>query len=105
MEDTLERLLAAEERAQSLVREADTERERMVHAALTEIRAAERRFEARIPELRQSHMERAEQQAKQEIGEIKRRYEERHAAMRTLAEAREAQAVEDALAVLLDPTQ
>ena len=105
MDDTLERLLAAEEQAQSLVREADTERERMVHAALTEISAAERRFEARIPELRQSYMERAEQQAKQEIGEIKRRYEERHAALRTLAEAREAQAVEDALAVLLDPSQ
>jgi len=103
MADALQRLLEAEENAQALVRGADTERERIVHQALAEIRAAEARFEDRIPELRRSFTEKSEQQAKQEVAEIKRRYDERHAALRTLAEAREAEAVEEALAVLLDP--
>ena len=77
MEDILKRLLDAELRAQGQVDQANTERERMIRQALADARAAEERFDARIPELQASFMEKAEERAHQTIGELQRRYEER----------------------------
>jgi V/A-type H+-transporting ATPase subunit G/H len=103
MEDTLKRLLDAELRAQALVDQANKERDRMIQQALEEARSADERFTARIPEIQSSFLGKAEERAGQTIGEMTRRYEERRRNLRAMAEGRGGEAVEAALAILLDP--
>ena len=103
MDDTLKRLLDTEVRAEQIARQADEERERVIQGALLEARAEQDRFEARIPELHASFVEKAEARAGQTINELKRRFDERHAQLRNQAEAREQEALDAAFAVLIDP--
>jgi V/A-type H+-transporting ATPase subunit G/H len=103
MEDELQRLLDTELEAEALVREAELKRERMIRQALEDARTAEQQFEARVPELRASFMEKAEERAVQAVAELARRYEERCAQLRTLAQEREQEAIQAALTLLLDP--
>ena len=103
MDDTLKRLLDTEVRAEQIARQADEERERVIQGALLEARAEQDRFEARIPELHASFVEKAESRANQTINELKRRYDERHTQLRNQAEAREQEALDAAFAVLIDP--
>lgn len=105
MEDVLKRLLGAETRAENVVREADEERERLVRQALDEAKAAEKRLDKRLPDMRQAFLDKAEAQAEQNLAELERRYQERHLALRQAAEAKESQALDAALKVLLDPRQ
>ncbi|PUB89529.1 MAG: ATPase, partial [gamma proteobacterium symbiont of Ctena orbiculata] len=70
---------------------------------LQEAKTKEEHFEARIPELHQSFMEKAESRAEQTIAELKKRFNERHAQLREYAEAREDDALEAAFAALIDP--
>jgi len=101
MDATLQRLIEAEMRAEQIARKAEEERESIIQAALMEARGIEDQFEASIPELHASFIERAESRAVQTIAEVKRRYEERHAQLRELAEEREDEALEAAFAILL----
>ncbi len=103
MDDTLQRLLDAEVRAEKIAKQAEDERERMIQGALLEARAEEQRFESRIPELHRSFIEKAENRAEQTVAELKRRYDERHAQLRSLAEEREDEALDAAFALLVDP--
>lgn len=103
VEDELKRLLDAEARAEDIARKADTQREAMIEAAMAEAREAEARFEARIPSIRAGFMDKAGAQAEQTLKALKRRHEERHNELRTQAMAREDEAVEAALALLIDP--
>ncbi|MES9858279.1 MAG: ATPase [Sedimenticola sp.] len=103
MDETLQRLLNAELRAEQIVQQADEEREKIIQGALLEARAEESRFEARIPELHTSFTEKAESRAQQTISEIKRRYDERHSHLRSLAEEREEEALTAAFQLLIDP--
>ena len=103
MEDELQRLLDTELQAEALVREAELKREKMIRQALDDARSAEQQFEARLPELRASFMEKAEERAVQAVAELARRYEERRAQLRTLAKDREQEATQAARALLLDP--
>lgn len=103
VEDELKRLLDAELRAEALVEQANTEREAIIHKALEDARHAEERFEARIPELRASFLEKAEDRAAQAVAELTRRYEERAERLRALAREREREATESAVAWVLDP--
>lgn len=103
MDQTLQRLLDAEQRAEAIVREADEERDRMIQGALQEAHAEEERFEARIPELHRAFIEKAEQRAGQTNNELKKRYDEHHAQLRNLAEARETEALDAAFRLLTDP--
>ena len=103
MDDTLKRLLDVEVRAEQIARQADKAREQLIQSALTEARAEEERFEARIPELHASFIEKAESRAAQTISELKRRYDERHTQLRDMAEEREDEALEAAFTLLLDP--
>jgi len=103
MDDTLQRLLDAEVRAEKIARQAEEERERLIQGALMEARAEEDRFESRIPELHSSFIEKAEHRAEQTVAELKRRYDERHAQLRALAEQREEDALDAAFSVLIDP--
>lgn len=102
MEDVLKRLLEAEARAEAVVAEATAKREQIIRQATEEARAAELRFEERIPEIQGSYSGKAEERAQQAIAELKRRYEERHKSLRALAERQAPDAVNAAVAILLD---
>lgn len=104
MDDTLQRLLDAEMRAEKIAQQAEADRERMIQGALSEARSEEERFESRVPELHKSFIEKAEARAEQTVAELKKRYDERHAQLRNLAEQREEEALEAAFAFLVDPT-
>ena len=103
MEKTLQRLLDAEMRAEQIHQKANEAREKTIHEARLEARAEEERFDARLPELHNSFLEKASQRAEQTIAELKRRYDERHSELRKYAEAREEEALDAAFAVLIDP--
>ncbi|WP_275098535.1 ATPase [Sedimenticola hydrogenitrophicus] len=103
MDQTLQRLLDAERRAETIVREADEERDRIIQGALQEAHAEEERFEARIPDLHRSFIDKAEQRADQTNNELKKRFDEHHVELRNLAEEREAEALEAAFQLLTDP--
>lgn len=102
MEDVLKRLLEAEARAEAVVSEANAKREQIIRQATDEARAAEARFEARIPEIQASFSGKSEERAQQGIAELKRRYEERQKNLRGLAETQTQAAIDAALSVILD---
>lgn len=102
MENTLQRLLDTELRAQGLVQEANEKGEQMIQQAREEARHAEERFEARVPEIHESFVSRAEQRAVQAVGEMARRYEETRRELMGLAEQRLDEAIDNALTTLLD---
>ena len=103
MDETLNRLLAAETEAERLVEAALAEKDRVTNAALTEAHAAEKRFAARVPEIHAAFGDRARDRASQTIAELRRRYDERNKALRNMAEEHEPEAVAAALAMLLEP--
>ncbi|CAK0777312.1 ATPase [Gammaproteobacteria bacterium] len=105
MEAILKRLLDAEIKAQHLVNQADGEHEHIIREALADAQAANERFTARIPELQSSFVDKAQERATQAVGEIQRRYEERLAMLKQLAEEHREQAIAAAIAVILDPKQ
>ncbi|MCU0833300.1 MAG: ATPase [Chromatiaceae bacterium] len=101
MDDTLQRLLEAEMRAEHIARQAETEQEHIVQAAHAEARAQDERFVARIPDLHRSYITKAQERAEQTVAELKRRYDERHVQLRDTAESREEEALEAAFDVLV----
>ncbi|TVO70048.1 ATPase [Sedimenticola selenatireducens] len=103
MDETLQRLLDAEKKAEEIVHKADKERERIIQGALREAHAEEERFEARIPELHSAFIDKAEQRAIQTNSELKKRYDEHHLQLRTTAEARETEALDMAFDLLISP--
>ena len=103
MEDTLQRLLAAELRAEQVASQAELAQERLIQTALADAKAETERFSARLPELHRAFIARAEERAEQTIAELRRRYDERHLQLRDQAEQREDQALEAAFQVLIEP--
>lgn len=103
MGDELQRLLEAEARAQAVIDAASVERQRMIDAALATAREAESRFEAGRAGLKAPFLNDAVSRAEQAVAELARKYGERQRALRELASRHEAEAVEAALALLLDP--
>lgn len=103
MDDSLRRLLDAEARAEKIVQQADLEQENVIQSAMMEARAAEDRFEARIPEMHALFIEKAEARAEQTIHEVKRRFDERHTELREYAEQREEEALDAAFGLLVGP--
>jgi V/A-type H+-transporting ATPase subunit G/H len=101
MDDTLQRLLDAELRAEKIAQQAEAEQESIIQGALAEARAQEDRFTASIPDLHRSFIERAEERAEQTVAELKRRYDERHILLRDMAEQREDEALQAAFEVLI----
>jgi vacuolar-type H+-ATPase subunit H len=102
MDDTLNRLIEAETRAETMAQEAEQEQERVIQAALAEARELDQRFTARIPDLHREQIKKAEERAEQTIAELKRRYDERHVQLRDMAEQREDDALKAAFRLLLD---
>lgn len=102
MEDTLQRLLAVELKAQKLVDKAMEERDLTIERAREEIRAAEERLNARIPEIRQSFQEKAELRASQTVAELQRRFQERFDQLQQMADNLHEDALGAALALVVD---
>lgn len=103
MDEPLQRLLDAEARAQAVIDEAHRERQRMMDEALAAVRDAEQRFEAGRAELRAPYLREAQGRADQMVAELSRKYGERQRMLRELAVRHEREAVDAALALLLDP--
>lgn len=103
MDDRLQRLLEAEARAQARIDEANRQRQCLIDEALDAARDAEARFEAGRVELRTPFLHEAQGRADQAAAELARKYSERQRSLRELAARHEAEAVEAALACLLDP--
>lgn len=101
MDDTLKRLLAAENAASDLVKKAQAESERLVQTALHEAHQQEERFQTRIPELHASFLEKSDQRAQQTVAEMERRFEERLTQLREAAEVHEENALNAAFERLL----
>jgi vacuolar-type H+-ATPase subunit H len=104
-ENTLQRLLEAEARAQAIIDGANRERQRIIDDALAASRDAETKFDAGRGELRAPYVKEAHGRAEQAVAELTRKYGERQRTLRDLASRHEAEAVEAALALLLDPSK
>ena len=101
MDDTLKRLRAAENAASELVEKAQTDSEQLIATANQEARQQEERFEARLPELHTSFVEKSDQRAQQTVAEMERRFEERLVGLRDAAETHEEAALDAAFRELL----
>ncbi|MBK1695237.1 ATPase [Chromatium weissei] len=101
MDDTIKRLLDAEMRAERLAQQAEQEQERTIQQAMTDARAENERFTARIPELQRAFITKAEERAEQNIAELRRRYDERHQQLQNQAEQRKGEALESAFQLLI----
>lgn len=100
MDDSLYDLLNVEKQAEQIVLDGEEEREHIRHKALDDADAALRQFNARLPELHQSFLDKANERAEQSIAELKVRYNERNRELRLLAQQHEKQALSDALDML-----
>jgi V/A-type H+-transporting ATPase subunit G/H len=103
VDDALQRLLETEKRAEELARQANLERERIIREALEEARREEGQFEARIPEIHASFVDKADARAEQTVNELRKRFDERHLRLRQQAEEREGDALQAALQLIVDP--
>ena len=101
MENVLQRLLDAELKAQEIVEEAKQERDLLVGEAREEVKRAEQRFEARIPEIYTSFSDKAEERAQNQINELERRYQERSKLLLETAAQHKQQAIDEVLKILL----
>ena len=101
MDDTLQRLLDAEMRAEQIAQQAEAEQQSVIQSALEEARTQQDRFRAGIPDLHRTFIAKAEERAEQTVAELKRRYDERHAQLRDTAEQREDEALEAAFELLI----
>ncbi|MDP1929207.1 MAG: hypothetical protein Q8K62_11950 [Thiobacillus sp.] len=104
MDDQLQRLLEAEARAQAVIDAASHERQRIVDDALAAVRDAEARFEAGRAGLRAPFLSEAQGRADQAVAGFTRKYGECQRTLRDLASRHESEAVDAALALLLDPS-
>jgi len=102
VENVLKRLLDAELQAQNIVEQAKKERDKLVHEARDEVKRAEQRFQARIPEIHASFVDKAEEKAQTHIHELQRRYQERLKILQSIAKERQQDAVDDVLKIILD---
>jgi hypothetical protein len=104
VDDQLQRLLEAEARAQTVIDAAGVECQRILDDALATVHDAEARFEAGRAGLRAPFLKEAQARADQAVAELNRKYGERQRMLRDLASRHESEAVDAALALLLDPS-
>jgi len=103
--DSLKDLLGAETEAEAIVSRGELERDRIIKKALDDALEMEKQFLDRLPEIQQSFLDKAQQRATQTIAEMKLRCDERGKQLRELAGRHEDEAIELALALLLDNDQ
>ena len=103
MEDVLKVLLQAEQEAEKLLEQAEAERDAMIQEAKAEAQVMEKRFRDAIPEIRESFKNSAEDKAAQVLADLKERQEKLVARIRSYAAQHEREAVEKAVALLIEP--
>jgi V/A-type H+-transporting ATPase subunit G/H len=96
-EDPLRRLLTAERQAEELVSVAERERDELLRLARQHVAKLEGEFQAELPGLRERLAAVARQKADEELSVLSRRYTERRAELREMAEQRSGRALEAAL--------
>lgn len=97
MDAVLKKLLATETQAEQAVAKAQAERTAMIKAAQAQAQALEDAFEQSIPDIKASHIKKAEARAAQAITELTRRSDERDRQLRVAAEAHRKAALDAAL--------
>lgn len=102
MGDSLKELLEAETEAEAIVTDGEVERDKIIQQALDDALEMEKQFKARLPEMHQSFTDKAQQRAAQTIAEMKLRYDERNKKLRKLADKHEKEALQHAVALILD---
>lgn len=100
VDETLKRLLEAEAKAEQAVVHAEEERQAIIGQARQESLVAEQRHARRVMEIHATFLKQAEQRGQQAIAELQRRYSAQSLALRTSAEQRERQALDEALDLL-----
>lgn len=102
MEDSIYDLLDVEKQAEEIVLAGEKEREHIRQKALDDANAAIAQFNARLPELHQSFLDKANERAEQSIAELKLRYNERNQELRALANHHEKEALSEAIKLILN---
>ena len=102
MDDSLYDLLKVEKQAEQIVLEGEKEREIIRQKALDDANATIEKFNARLPELHQSFLDKANERAEQSIAELRLRYNERNQELRQLAKEHEKEALNAAINLLLN---
>ena len=102
MDDSLYDLLKVEKQAEQIVLEGEKEREIIRQKALDDANASIEKFNARLPELHQSFLDKANERAEQSIAELQLRYNERNQELRQLAREHEKEALNAAINLLLN---
>lgn len=105
MGDSLKELLEAETEAEAIVTSGEQARDAIVQKALDDAAEMENQFQQRLPELHQSFIDKADERAIQSIAEIKLRYDEHNLQLRSLASKHEKEALDLAVALVLDSGQ
>ena len=100
-EQTLNRLLAAESKAEQAITLAEQERTALIEQAKRAAETAQTQHVQHAAEVLASFMAQAEQRAAQAVAELRRRYAERAKAMKAAAELTKAQALDEAVALLI----
>lgn len=103
MDDTLQRLLDAEHRAEKMARDAEAAYEERLRETSDEAHHLDEELTSRIPALRDTWIKRSAERAATSIAETERRYGERHEKLRQAAENNETRALDAAFVLLLDP--
>ena len=101
MDDSIYELLKIEQQAEQIVLDGEKERENIKQKALDDANASIDQFNNRLPELRQSFLDKANERVEQSIAELKLRYNERNQELRKLASEHEQEALDVALSTLL----
>jgi vacuolar-type H+-ATPase subunit H len=101
MEDTLKRLLSVEREAEQLVEKKQAEREQIIQQALEQAHKAELDFQATIPKLQASFLEKAEQRAEQSKITLEKLYTDKQQYLGKLAEENQQQALNAAVNLLM----
>lgn len=105
MGDSLKDLLKAETEAEAIVSRGEQERDAIIQKSIADSLDMEKQFLDRLPEMHQSFIDKAQERAAQTIAEMKLRYDERNKKLRDLAAKHEKEALEQAIAVLLDASR
>jgi len=105
MSDSLTELLEAETEAEAIVSRGEQERDAIIQKSLDDAHIMEQQFQARLPEMHQSFINKAHERAEQTIAEMKLRYDERNKVLRNLAGKHKKEALEQAIALILKTDQ
>lgn len=105
MGNVLQQLLSAELKAQAIVEDARRQSDQFINDAKAEVKRAEQRFEARIPEIHASFIEKAEEKVTTHIDELDRRYLERRQILLDQAQEKQQQVIDKVVYLLLNAEQ